>query len=70
MTGEHIDTLLGDGSNAASLDRLLELFDRGDFDLIAVGRGMLVNPDWANKVRDGRIDQLSDGDPEVLKALV
>jgi 2,4-dienoyl-CoA reductase-like NADH-dependent reductase (Old Yellow Enzyme family) len=70
MTGEHIDTLMGDGSNAASLDRLLELFDRGDFDLIAIGRGMLVDPDWANKVRDGRIDQLNNWDPEVLKALV
>lgn len=69
MTGEHIDTLMGDGSEVASLDRLLELFDRGDFDLIAVGRGMLVNPDWANKVRDGRIDQLNDWNPEVLKTL-
>lgn len=70
MTGEHIDTLMGDGSNAASPDRLLELFDRGDFDLIAVGRGMLVNPGWANKVRDGRIDLLDNRDPEVLKALI
>jgi 2,4-dienoyl-CoA reductase-like NADH-dependent reductase (Old Yellow Enzyme family) len=70
MTGEHIDTLMGDGSNVASLDRLLDLFERGDFDLIAVGRGMLVNPDWANKVREGRVDQLNNWNPEVLKALV
>lgn len=70
MTGEHIDTLMGDGSNAASLDHLLELFDRGDFDLIAVGRGMLVNPDWANKVRDGRVDQLNDWHADVLRELV
>ena len=69
MTGQHIDTLMGDGSNVASLDRLLELFERGDFDLIAVGRGMLVNPDWANKVRDGRVDQLNNWNPEALKAL-
>jgi 2,4-dienoyl-CoA reductase-like NADH-dependent reductase (Old Yellow Enzyme family) len=70
MTGEHIDTLMGDGSNAASLDHLLELFDRGEFDLIAVGRGMLVNPDWANKVREGRVDQLNDWNADVLKALM
>lgn len=69
MSGEHIDTLMGDGSHAAALDHLLELFDRGDFDLIAVGRGMLVNPDWANTVRDGRLDQLSNWDPEVLRTL-
>jgi 2,4-dienoyl-CoA reductase-like NADH-dependent reductase (Old Yellow Enzyme family) len=70
MTGEHIDTLMGEGSNVASLDHLLQLVDRGDFDLIAVGRGMLVNPDWANKVREGRIDQLNNWNPEVLKGLI
>ncbi|CAN7769693.1 12-oxophytodienoate reductase [Caballeronia sp. LjRoot34] len=70
MTGEHIDTLMGEGSNVASLDNLLLLADRGDFDLIAVGRGMLVNPDWANKVREGRIDQLNNWNPEVLKGLI
>ncbi|VVD27539.1 protein of unknown function [Paraburkholderia dioscoreae] len=70
MTGEHIDTLMGDGSNVASLDNLLQLADRGDFDLIAVGRGMLVNPDWANKVREGRIDQLNNLNPEVLNGLI
>lgn len=70
MTGEHIDTLMGEGSDVASLDNLLQLIDRGDFDLIAVGRGMLVNPDWANKVREGRIDQLNNWNPEVLKGLI
>lgn len=70
MTGEHIDTLMGEGSNVASLDNLLQLVDRGDFDLIAVGRGMLVNADWANKVREGRIDQLNNWNPEVLKGLI
>ncbi|MFT4503177.1 NADH:flavin oxidoreductase [Caballeronia sp. 15711] len=70
MTGEHIDTLMGEGSNVASLDSLLQLVDRGDFDLIAVGRGMLVNPDWANKVREGRIDELNNWNPEVLKELI
>lgn len=43
MTGEHIDTLMGERSNAAALDHLLEQFERGDFDLVAVGCGMLVN---------------------------
>ncbi|CDY77306.1 2,4-dienoyl-CoA reductase [NADPH] [Caballeronia glathei] len=69
MTGEHIDTLMGEGSNAASLDHLLGLVERGDFDLVAVGRGMLVDPDWANKVREGRIDQLRNWHPDVLNSL-
>lgn len=69
MTGEHIGTLMGEGSNAASLDHLLELVERGDFDLVAVGRGMLVDPDWASKVREGRIDQLRNWHPDALKSL-
>ncbi|WP_193727845.1 hypothetical protein [Paraburkholderia franconis] len=49
-------------SNAAhvdSLDNVLKLVERGDFELVAIVRGMLVNADWANKVRDGRIDLLT-----------
>lgn len=69
MTGEHIETLMGDAAHVDSLDNVLKLVERGDFDLIAIGRGMLVNPDWANKVRDGRIDLLKSWNPEVLNGL-
>ncbi len=69
MTGEHIDTLMGASSDVASIDLLLEKMARGDFDLIAVGRGLLVDPDWPEKVREGRLDQLRPWDPEVLKVL-
>jgi len=70
MTGEHIDTLMGEASHVASLDRLLAMLEHGDFDLVAVGRGMLVNPDWANKVREGRIDELRNWDRSVLNTLI
>ena len=42
---------------------------RGDFDLIAVGRAELADPNWAAKVRDGRFAQLAPFSPEVLKTL-
>lgn len=38
---------------AEGLDRLVEMLERGDFDLVAVGRGMLNNADWAQRVRSG-----------------
>lgn len=69
MTNEHVDTLLGGSSETTNIDRLLEMIDRGDFDLIAVGRGLLVDPEWPRKVRDGRLDQLRRWDPAVLQAL-
>ncbi|WP_067690300.1 NADH:flavin oxidoreductase [Nocardia jejuensis] len=34
---------------------LREQFERGEFDLVAVGRALLADPEWVNKVRDGRL---------------
>jgi 2,4-dienoyl-CoA reductase-like NADH-dependent reductase (Old Yellow Enzyme family) len=69
MTSEHIDTLMGASSKMANIDKLLEMMERGDFDMIAIGRGQLIDPDWANKVQAGRLDLLRPWDPEILKTL-
>jgi 2,4-dienoyl-CoA reductase-like NADH-dependent reductase (Old Yellow Enzyme family) len=29
------------------------MMDRGDFDLVAVGRALIANPDWPKIVRSG-----------------
>ena len=58
------------GAQTAGLERLIEMMERGDFDLVAVGRALIVNPDWAKKVREGRADQLRDYTPEALAELV
>lgn len=55
---------------AAHIDRLLEMLARGDFDLVAVGRAMLADPNWAVKVRAGHFSELNSFTPEVLKTLV
>lgn len=54
------------GAAITNLDRVMEMFSRGDFDLIAVGRAMLANPDWANVVRAGRVDLLKPYDADTL----
>lgn len=38
-------------SDVAGLEQLFDALDQEDFDLIAVGRGMLADPCWADKVR-------------------
>ncbi len=39
----------------APLDAMHELLARDEVDLIAVGRGLLADPEWGSKVRDGRL---------------
>jgi 2,4-dienoyl-CoA reductase-like NADH-dependent reductase (Old Yellow Enzyme family) len=43
----------GSVSEAADLSRLLDLFGRQEFDLVAVGRALIGNPDWCELVRRG-----------------
>ena len=70
LTGEFIAAFGGESSKPASLDELLRRFDRGDFDLVAVGRALISDPDWVVKVRDGRNSELSDFSPAALATLL
>ena len=48
---------------------LIEMLERGDVDLVAVGRALLVDPEWASKLHDGRLDTLIPFTPEALATL-
>ena len=54
----------------ASLENLLERLNNDEFDLVAVGRALLVDPDWAQKVRDGREGEILPFSREALMTLV
>ena len=60
----------GTETSEAHLDGLIKMLERGDFDMVAVGRALIVNPDWANKIRAGHFDQLAPYDPKALAELV
>ena len=57
----------GAETSLGNLVRLLELFERGDFDLFSVGRAAIADADWANKVRDGKFGELTPFDPGFLQ---
>ncbi|CAJ1495553.1 NADH:flavin oxidoreductase [[Mycobacterium] kokjensenii] len=40
----------------APVDRLVEQFDAGEFDVVAIGRALLADPTWVNRLRDGNLD--------------
>lgn len=46
----------GDLIAAAPVDRMVEQFGAGEFDIVAVGRALLADPAWVNRVRDNSLD--------------
>ena len=58
LSGEFVAAYAGEASQPASLDELLRRLERGDFDLVAVGRALLQDPEWAVKVHAGRTEDL------------
>ena len=70
LSGEFISSFGGEVSQPASLDELLRRLERGDFDLVAVGRALISDPQWASHVRIGRMDALRAYDRGALASLV
>ncbi len=70
LTEEFIATYREGTAEVAGLDELIQRMEAGEFDLIAVGRALLANPDWANKVRTGSLDKLRTFSKDQLAQLV
>ena len=61
-----------EGQSTPTLQSFAELtrrFDRGDFDLVAVGRVVLTDPNWLQKVQTGRFDELKPYSKENMETL-
>jgi 2,4-dienoyl-CoA reductase-like NADH-dependent reductase (Old Yellow Enzyme family) len=69
LSGDFIGGYAGEKSEPASLDRLEEMLDRGDFDMVAVGRALLQDPEWVVKIREGRHAELSAFDRSAMATL-
>jgi len=69
LSGEFIAAFAGEASQAVGLDALLDRLDRDEFDLVAVGRALLVDPAWARKIHEGRFDELQPFTREALATL-
>jgi 2,4-dienoyl-CoA reductase-like NADH-dependent reductase (Old Yellow Enzyme family) len=69
LTGDFIAGYGGEVSKPASLDELLKRLERGEFDLVAVGRALLQDPRWAVKVHQGRTDELLDFERTAMMTL-
>jgi len=52
------------------IDDMLDRLERGEFDLVAVGRALIANPNWAAQIKAGAIADLLPFDRTVLATLV
>ena len=69
LSNDFTTVYAGQTAETASLERLVERMEREEFDIIAVGRALLQDPDWVTKVRDGRDDEIESFSPEAMKKL-
>lgn len=64
------DMINQSGLNLDSFDNLIKRLEAEEFDLVAVGRALLQDPEWVVKVKNGRFSDLTDYSKEALLQLV
>ena len=69
LNSDFMGAFAGESSAPSSLDELLRRLDRGDFDLVAVGRLLLADPEWTEKVRQGHAAELQGFKAETMGTL-
>ncbi|MER7948829.1 NADH:flavin oxidoreductase [Streptomyces sp. NPDC096079] len=69
LDGDFIHAFAGQGAPVQNIDDLLDRLERDEFDMVAVGRALLQDPEWAAKVLAGRTDELKPYDAAAVKTL-
>ncbi|WP_250657501.1 NADH:flavin oxidoreductase [Alkalimarinus coralli] len=67
---------VGDGNfdmrssaNPTGVEKLIERINNGEFDLVAVGRALLVDPEWLQKVQNNALDEIKPYTKDALMTL-
>jgi 2,4-dienoyl-CoA reductase-like NADH-dependent reductase (Old Yellow Enzyme family) len=53
LSGEFLAAFGGEASTSTGIENLVNRIERDEFDLIAVGRALITDPQWVTKVRSG-----------------
>ncbi|MGC8518936.1 MAG: NADH:flavin oxidoreductase [Steroidobacteraceae bacterium] len=70
LSGEFLAAFAGESSSPIGLDPLLRRLEREEFDLVAVGRAVLADPQWAAKIHRNELATLQGFTPAALRTLV
>ena len=69
LNGDFFGAFAGQDAEKRSIDDLIERLEKGEFDMVAVGRALLQDPQWTNKIRDGQHDQVHQYAGDALTTL-
>ena len=66
---DFLRSFVGKPSGKSGIDALIRRLERDEFDLIAVGRALLSDAAWGNKVRNGREGDIIGFTPAAMQEL-
>lgn len=70
QTGDFVNVFTEARSMPARIDQLLHRMERDEFDMIAIGRALIAQPDWPQLVRRGEFDELKPFEISMLGEFV
>jgi 2,4-dienoyl-CoA reductase-like NADH-dependent reductase (Old Yellow Enzyme family) len=69
LSSDFAGSFRGEGSAHAPIDNVVERLEKGEYDMIAIGRALIQDPQWATKVKEGRTGDMMDYDGKALATL-
>lgn len=69
LSDDFIGAFRGQDAGSADIDRLLTRLDNREFDMVAVGRALLSDAYWLDKIKQGAFDELNGFKPADLAVL-
>jgi len=70
LNADFISSFGGQAAGSVGVERLLDRLNREEFDFVAVGRALLADPDWPNKLATGAYGDVVSFAPEHLQRYV
>jgi len=67
---EFITTFRGGEASSADIGDLLRRMEADEFDLVAIGRALIANPDWVALMQQGRAEELKTYEKNLLEHLI
>ncbi|SFU50234.1 2,4-dienoyl-CoA reductase [Pustulibacterium marinum] len=69
LSSDFMGVWTGQGSQTNGIEELIERHQKGEFDLVAIGRSILQDPNWVKKVKNSQFEALESFSAQSLQTL-